>query len=329
MQHLRSVTGTSPDARGVEQSPSRAPVRVAFIGATGRSGSTLLSRVLGSVPGVCSVGELHWLWSYGVQRDRACGCGQPFSRCPFWTGVGRRAFGGWGQLDAERATALRRDLTRNARIPALWTGGRGRLAADVEEYAGLLSQLYTAIRDESGAQVVVDNSKQTGAALLARRAAGVRLSVVHLVRRSHGVAYSWTKHVPRSDKDGTEMRRRTAGRTAVKWTMDNALFETLGRSGTSRLLLRYEDFVAEPRRETLRLLEALEVPAGPDAMSFLSGNTVDLATDHSVWGNPMRLRTGPQQLRPDDAWVTGMPRRTQQLVTALSLPGLLRYGYLR
>ncbi len=53
--------------------------RVCLIGATGRSGSTLVSRVLGSVPGAFSVGELCWLWTYGVLRNRACGCGQPSS----------------------------------------------------------------------------------------------------------------------------------------------------------------------------------------------------------------------------------------------------------
>lgn len=319
---------TQPVTDPFAERPAAAPVRVAFIGATGRSGSTLLSRVLGTVPGVCSVGELCWLWSYGVLRDRPCGCGRLFSECPFWTAVGHRAYGGWDQLDAERATELRRRLTGNAQVPALWTGGRGRFGEELAEYAGLLSSLYTAIRDESGAQVVVDNSKQTGAALVARRAAGVELSVVHLVRRSHGVAYSWTKHVPRSDKGGTEMRRRPPGRTAVKWTLDNALFETLGRSGTKRMLVRYEDFVVAPRPQTERLLDFLGVEVGPHDLDFVQGDTVDLGTDHSVWGNPMRLRTGPERLRPDDAWREGLPVPTQRLVTALSLPALARYGYL-
>ena len=65
-------------------------VKVAFVGATGRSGSTLVARVLGGAPGACSVGELCWIWNYGVLNDRPCGCGEPFSACPFWTAVGER-----------------------------------------------------------------------------------------------------------------------------------------------------------------------------------------------------------------------------------------------
>ncbi len=305
-----------------------APTRVGFIGGTGRSGSTLLSRVLGSVPGLCSVGELHWLWSYGVINNRSCGCGRNFADCPFWTAVGRRAFGGWEHLDAPRANALRRDLTRNARTPQLWTGGTGRVARDLTEYADLLSRLYAAIAAESGAEVVIDNSKQSAAALIARRAPGVQLSVIHLVRRSHGVAYSWTKNVARSDMGGRDMRRRTPARTALRWTADNALFETLGRSGTPRLLVRYEDFIGAARAETERILDFLGVAVDEASLSFVEPRAVDLGTDHSVWGNPMRLRIGREELRPDDSWRTGLPAAARRTVTALSLPALARYGYL-
>ena len=300
---------------------------VAFIGGTGRSGSTLVSRVLGSIPGVCSVGELCWLWSYGVKHNRPCGCGETFSDCPFWTEVGRIAYGGWPQMDAERGIALRRSLMRNGQLLNLWRGG-GRAAAELAEYTDLLSSLYTAIREASGADIVVDNSKQTAAALIARRTPGVDLRVIHLVRRSHGVAYSWTKHVARADKDGKEMRRRPPVRTALRWTTDNVLFESLGRAGTPRLLVRYEDFVTDARSESERILSFLGMERSPEDLPFLSKDTVDLAPDHSVWGNPMRLRTGPETLRPDDSWRTGLSRRDRSLVTALSSPALARYGYL-
>ena len=69
--------------------------RVLFLSGLGRSGTTILERVLGELPGVCSAGELVHLWQRGVLDDELCGCGEPFSRCGFWTEVGRRAFGGW------------------------------------------------------------------------------------------------------------------------------------------------------------------------------------------------------------------------------------------
>ena len=309
----------------VPSSPPR--TRVAFVGATGRSGSTLLSRVLGSLPGVVSVGELLWIWTYGVLRDRPCGCGQPFSQCPFWTEVGDRAFGGWDHVDPERANDQRRRLTRNSQVPRLLADRR--LPADVDEYVHRLDRLYAAVSATAGGAVVVDNSKQAAAALLARRAPGVDLSVVHLVRRSHGVAYSWTKHVERADKGGRDMRRRSPARTAARWVLDNALFELLGRTGTPRALVRYEDFVAAPQVQTELLARFLDLQVPPEQLPFPRPDAVELAADHSVWGNPMRLRTGVETLRPDEAWRESLSAADRRTVTAVSLPGLLRYGYLR
>ena len=66
----------------------------------------------------------------------------------------------------------------------------------------------------------------------------------------------------------------------------------------------------------------------PDAQMPFEGPTeVRLATDHSVWGNPMRLQTGIVPMRPDEAWREGLPAGARRTVSAISWPGLLRYGY--
>lgn len=76
------------------------PVRLLYLAGIGRSGSTLLERLLGEVPGVCSLGEVTHLWRRGVLRNERCGCGTPFLDCPFWRKVGESAFGGWRSADA-------------------------------------------------------------------------------------------------------------------------------------------------------------------------------------------------------------------------------------
>ena len=125
--------------------------------------------------------------------------------------------------------------------------------ADVDKYMALLAPLYHAIRPRAAADVIVDNSKQPEVALIARTHTRGRSRVLHLVRRSHGVAYSWTKHVSRSDNPGEEMLRERPGERRCGWTADNALFETAGPDGLPRLTIRYEDFVADAARRTRRL----------------------------------------------------------------------------
>ena len=63
------------------------PVRVLYVAGTGRSGSTLVSTILGHLPGVFSAGELRFLWLRGVTQDQMCGCGARFSACPVWVDV--------------------------------------------------------------------------------------------------------------------------------------------------------------------------------------------------------------------------------------------------
>jgi hypothetical protein len=53
-----------------ESAATRSSPKVVFIGGYGRSGSTLLDRVLGSIEGLVSAGELSHLWRDGCQENR-------------------------------------------------------------------------------------------------------------------------------------------------------------------------------------------------------------------------------------------------------------------
>ncbi|MFD0886208.1 sulfotransferase, partial [Streptosporangium algeriense] len=89
-------------------SDSLSPTRVVFLGGLGRSGTTLLERLLGEVPGVTPLGEVAHLWTRGVLANEDCGCGKPFGACPFWREVGTRAFGGWSEDLVRRVVTLGR-----------------------------------------------------------------------------------------------------------------------------------------------------------------------------------------------------------------------------
>jgi hypothetical protein len=44
-------------------------------------------------------------------------------------------------------------------------------------------------------------------------------------------------------------------------------------------------------------------------------------------GNPQRFETGPTELRSDVEWKRTMPAAPRAAVTAMTLPLLIRYGY--
>ena len=169
-------------------------IRVLYIGGLGRSGSTLVERLAGQLAGACAVGELVHLWERGIRLGERCGCGAPFGRCPFWEQAGKTAFGGWDEVDPGRVAALRSRVDRNRHIPALARPGSARPragAGELAEYTSYYARLYAAIAEVSGAELVIDSSKHPSLAHCLRWQDGVDLRVLHLVRDSRAVAYSW------------------------------------------------------------------------------------------------------------------------------------------
>jgi hypothetical protein len=83
-----------------------AAVPIIYIVSPGRSGSTLVGSVLGLAADHVYVGELRGVWREGLKENQACGCGQRFRECPFWSNVFARAFGGFDSPDT-RELALK------------------------------------------------------------------------------------------------------------------------------------------------------------------------------------------------------------------------------
>ena len=304
---------------------------VLFIGGLGRSGSTLLDRMLGRLDDVWSVGELVHLWERGLKENNRCGCGQPFADCPFWGRVGEVAFGGWDSLDVEEILALKGSVDRNRFVPlmvlpALSPAYRARLA----RYLDLLERLYAAVREVSGRPLVVDASKHASHAFLVRRMRGVDLRLVHLVRDSRGVAFSWTKRMRRAEVVSGDalMATDTPLRMSARYLGYNLLFHLLRLTGVRGLLQRYESLVRDPAAELARVLALAGRPPAAGELGFVGDGWVELGPSHALAGNPMRFRSGRVPLRVDEEWRGQLRRRHRLLTLASTWPLLLRYGYL-
>jgi hypothetical protein len=308
------------------------PVRLLFVGGLGRSGSTLLDRMMGEMPEVCAIGEVVHLWERGVGSGERCGCGLPFRECDFWSRVGKEAFDGWDKVDVARVAHLRHNVDRTRHVPRL---ALPRLRADVRddltEYAALYARVYAAVRTVSGCDVVVDSSKHASLAFVLRWSPDVDLRVLQLVRDSPGVAYSWAKQVRRPDvvDDGEDwMARCTPRQVSMQWNGQNAAFDLLAATGVPVHQEHYEDLVAEPAAVLSRVRQFAGLPVDPAALSFVQGDVVHLQPSHTVSGNPMRFTTGDVRVRSDDAWRQSLPARDRRLVSLLTAPMRVRYGYL-
>jgi Sulfotransferase domain len=341
-----------------------APSRVVFIGGSGRSGSTLIERLLGELPQICNVGEVVHLWERGLLRGESCGCGVPLPACPFWVSVGEAAFGGWSNFDVEQFLAIKKSVDRNRHIPrlaacaspaALDRDARGQAAAGRRRYrpaswhlptrldgvptraacyAATYARLYAAISKVSGCPVVVDSSKHASLAFCLRQSGDIDLRVLHIVRDSRAVAYSWAKQVRRPEATGSSgeyMPTLSPAGSALLWDVLNLGLGLLAARGEQLRMLRYEDFLADPPR-AMAALAAFACGPGDFAdviAGFLTSDRANLSATHTASGNPMRFATGSMALRADDEWRAALPAADRAIVSALTLPLLARYGYLR
>jgi len=300
-----------------------------YVGGTGRSGSTVLVSMLGRHNGFVPVGELRYLWDRGLRRNELCGCRSPFRSCPFWAEVMADAFGGFDAVDALDTSAWSDALDRVRYVPLLAAPALrpSRFNATLSEYGDAISRLYRSIMSLSGASVLIDSSKDPSYAFLLEALGSFDLSVLHLVRDSRAVAYSWTRERVRPEIHWAveHMKRRSPLRTALMWNANHLLFEALGRRRSRYLRLRYEDFVGDPEA-AIAAATAL-----PDSRGGSGEPAVEQSGEgwkHSISGNPVRFDARPLRITLDDEWETELGSEDRRLVTVVTAPLLKRYGYI-
>ena len=304
-------------------------IRVLLVVGTGRSGSTVVANLLGSIPGLVSLGELRYFWERGLRDGDSCGCGLAVPECPFWQGVLRAAYG-MASPNLARIITADHQLLRLRQFPTLLRH-RGSLAAmgpTAAHYAAELRRLYGGIATELNGAIIVDSSKLVSYAHIVRQLPGVDVKILHLVRDPRGAAFSWSRRRQRSDRGAgpAEMGRENLVKSVALWTLWNGAAELLWARGPDRYTrVRYEEIIADPRAALQPILRMLEVdnanvePVGPDTFA------VPLA--HTVAGNPNRMATGAIRLRADVEWITKMPTWRKAVATLCASPLIGRYGY--
>jgi hypothetical protein len=307
----------------------RGPLRILYIGGWGRSGSTLLDRLIDQAPGFVSVGEMRDLFLRGCVENRLCGCGERFLSCPFWKEVGYLSFGGWERVDARRLASLRQELDRPWDVPFLMNP---RLSpayrARHRQFLAALAAVYRSISQVANVATIVDSSKIATYALLLNAIPEFELRVLHLVRDSRGVAYSWQKRVLRPDRpEGADLMHRYRPFTAsLRYDTYNGLAECSRLLGIPYMRMRYEDLVACPGPSLARAMRFAGATTAP-ADDIVRDGGADLVAGHNVDGNPMRFKRGRINIRPDEGWRGNLPTRDQWTVTTLTAPFLVHYGY--
>ena len=303
--------------------------KVIYIGGHGRSGTTIVDRVLAEVTGGFSAGEIHRFWAYGLARDWTCSCGVKLRNCDFWSDVLQQSFSECGctekeVLEAWRTVARPRSLL-SLRYPRLRTS---QFQSRLSRYRLFLSTLYRTVSQRSGKRVIVDSSGSPLHGYIISGLRDVEVVMIHLVRDARAVAFSnqTRKPNPSDPKTGATMKTRPVLRVSITWMLYNYLLEGLEAEVDEYHLAKYEEIFSKPKRgfETI----ASEIGVESEAGRVLERDKIRLSSKHIGQGNPVRYNRGVEKLEPDTEWIDKMSQVRSKMVLFTCRKLLRKYSYL-
>ena len=303
-------------------------LKVLFIAGAGRSGSTLLERILGELNGITAMGEVSFIWERGFDNNLQCGCGKRFYNCEFWRSVRLHSFPIETKLDLKWLVKTTQLIQRFRRLPFLFCRALfPRFNKSVNLYAKHFLQIYKGVIETNKSNVLIDSSKHVHGHILTT-IPDIKLYILHLVRDGRATVYSWTRKKVYQEDQGKVIYfpRYHPLFGALVWFFDNLSAELLRLRCKRYLRVKYEDFTRNPRRTLKQILTFIDEPQL--TVPFSEEFKVNLGIQHSVSGNPVRFKQGDIIIKNDKEWELAMPKATQRAVIYTSWPLLLRYGYL-
>ena len=273
-----------------------------------RSGSTLLTQLLGAHPDVVSVGEVHWFQAY-VRNDRSlynppndlvCACGSTFAECGFWrsvcSGIERPLdrlrlmprFFGWVEPNVQQSLLKRLprrlagrypDLTRSRLVQAIYDGKR--VARDSME-------VFDSIFRSTGARYIIDSSKETLRYRMLHDWYPQRIKMLVLHRDYKAVIYSKMK------------RGESLASSALSWKVTVQQIESLvGDVPSSNVIsLKYEDLCTDPGEQLSRICRFL-------GLEFTESMLLRPESGlHDLGGSPSKFQQGRREIRLDADYQT-------------------------
>ena len=286
-------------------------IKLLFIAGDGRSGTTILARLLGELDNFVNAGEMlqFFLDEKAHAKNVLCGCDHTVAECEFWKDIA-------DSVDpAVRTFATRYVRTRF--LPLLASPVKLQAFRDnLQHLSANIQQLIYAVADKSQSGIVVDTSKRPPYSFIIGQMQDPEPYVLHIVKDPRDVVGSWMKAKG-------YIRRRSLLQAVSGWSSFNIMNEWAVRiSKPHYLLMRYEDFVQNPAESLQRIVTWIE--GAPRSLPFLSGKIAHLSMQHLLGGNPDKFETGEIEIKPRPSSLA----YSQQLITsALTLPLLLRYHY--
>jgi hypothetical protein len=299
--------------------------KVLYIAGYGRSGSTVLATVLSNHPQMVHVGEVSYFYEDWANPSRTCSCKKRYTDCEFWEGAVVA-----GAFEAALQRRIRA-IERVSFLPRLWFGFVSDKAR--QEYRASQAQVFAHALARSGADIIVDSSKSAqltvGRSIALRKLAGHDVYFLHLIR--DGVATLESRVLTGSNwalEGHSREPRFPALRALLGWIWSNCCASMIMRwsFGHRYLLLRYEDFLADPAESLRRIGNFVGIDTSTLIEQVERGEAFSVG--HVVGGNRVRFQQAITLQRQEKGSKEHRLTRRQRLLFSILGRWLnRRYGY--
>lgn len=294
---------------------------IIYIAGYGRSGSTLLERILSSNKKIFGTGELsNLLQLINSDETSFCSCGEEVCQCKFWSDIIQEIC---KEYDVNKLKELQYRLESVINI----TGNQEKLHTDFVRV--LFKKIFQNVSSE--VEYIIDSSKTARKSffrpIIFSKINFLNIKVIHLVRDGRGCMWSNLKGSNRKMEKGVDPHLPFAAlRTAISWPLANTsphIFRMFSSSENYHRV-KYEDFVEQPNKVLSDLGEFLNIDFS-EQIEMLK-NKREIPLGHQLSGNRLRKKK-KIILQKDVEWKDKLSVRHKLLFWLLDWPFALLYDY--
>lgn len=305
--------------------------KIIYIAGYGRSGSTLLARILGCHEDIFTVGELINFLNLIDNDNSICSCGREIQRCSFWSTIIQTTKKHYKNTSALADVQKRTESISNLFRHILGSASDKIIYEDAQR--NIIRIIFQKLPDN--VKYIVDSSKTTWSRFLRpialSKISSQHVKVIHIVRDGRGCMWSMIKGTDTGLLRGSTLKRHSPFpviRTAIHWSLANWAAHIFQASHPSEnyCRIRYEDIVEQPERICTTLGSFLGVNLDRQVEIIRKGG--DINTGHLMAGNRMRS-IKRIRIKADIEWKTRLSLNHQLLFLLLNWPMMTYYGYNR
>lgn len=254
---------------------------IVYIAGAGKSGSTMLDTILGTLDKSFSGGELVFYTSKGLINHEYCACGATVPNCEIWGEVAKE-WEGKRKLSLEEFDRLNLHFHYTKNIHKL-VYQYFFPSKKFEDYIHDTKILFDIIFDKTGKNFIVDSSKLPARILILRKI-GYRIRVIYLKRRFTSVLNSNRKSLKKNLKAGLEhdIIPRSFLSVLKEWLSYHILIN-LFSIGNKKVNIKYESIIYDLKNEINKVRKTKEKD------EVLLDNRGPFYPRHLVAGNKIRM----------------------------------------